>query len=637
MPRTFTLALFVSGLLTFAANAQTKTPPIQNYQPYGVIDTADLSLKQCDFEKDANAEVLFNKGIEAFDDDFYITFTVHKRIKIFTNSGKDEANIRIPFIDKLTDLKAETINLNGKTITYTPIDANLFYKQKLNQGVKEITFAFPEVRPGSVIELQYKWRIYGDAFPRWYFQEDIPTRYSEINVKFTMGSTFSAKLNNRQPLVKDSLIYLNGQDASAGKKYVFAMANVPAFKDEPYPAQESTVRQRLLLRRNTMSWGKVFQTLYTDPDLAGQLGNKLPDEADLLKKLNAITDKDARTDSAFVMVQKHMLWNKQNDLFSSNGIHKAWNDKTGNSTDINLILCRLLRKANLEAYPMPVSTPDYGAVDLEHPSMYEFNKTVVYMPIDSTHYYILDASDKHNVYNIIPFNVLSTYGLEMNVKNSEFKLFKIASIKPSTRYIKINADILPAGKVTGDATIINDSYSRNASIQLYRTLGEKKYIDELRDHNNNLNITSLKLDSAEQDSVPLTQHIKFNLDLIASDDNYIYFDPNLFTTFGSNPFLSPERNGNIDFIFANSYILSAEYKIPDGYKVGALPNNIVITMKDKSMSLTRIMLEENNHIIVNYRIIRRRSYYGREEYDELFNFYKQIFTVLNDVIVFKKS
>jgi hypothetical protein len=57
MNKTFTILL----LCLFTSLLKAQTPPTT--QPYGKIDIADLEMKACDFEKDANAEVLFNKGM----------------------------------------------------------------------------------------------------------------------------------------------------------------------------------------------------------------------------------------------------------------------------------------------------------------------------------------------------------------------------------------------------------------------------------------------------------------------------------------------------------------------------------------------------------------------------------------------
>jgi len=626
----------IINFIVLQAIAQNK-PAFKYDQPYGIIDTADLTLKQCDFEKDANAEVLIDKGDETFDEYFDITFIVHKRIKIFNDNGKDAANINIPFIDRITDLKAETINLNGKTIEYTPVDPALFYKQKLESHIKAISFTFPNVKAGSVIELEYKWKIHSEFIPPWDFQGDIPSRFSEIDVTFYGRNPFTLQADVKQPLYRDTTILLNGRDENGGKKYVRSLVNIPSFKTEPYMAQSSNKKQRLVFKYHSDFWFSVYGDLVRDIDFGGQLGYKLTDEAKVLAKMDSIKDKQVRADSIFSLVKNRMTWNNINHWFTIDGVKKAWEKKTGNSTEINLILYHLLTKADIVAYPMTVSTPDYGPVDPEDAQVSEFNKTVVYFPIDSTSYYVLDASDKHSLFNLVPYEVLNTYGFELDPGKFQYKLFKITGIKPARQLVYVKADIKPDGKMSGTADIISDSYNRSASLKLYKDLGEKKYIDYLDNNDNNLKISSLKLDSAEKDSVPLTQHINFNLDLTASDENYIYFNPNLFTSFGSNPFLTTDRVSDIDFTYTNTYIVSGTYTIPAGYKVDALPKNQVIVMEDKSISFKRIVGEQDGYVMVRYVITRKRSYYTQDEYAGLYSFYKEMFRMLDEQIVFKKS
>ena len=63
------LPVILLYLFTLPAFAQGPLPAAR-YQPFGVIDTADLTMKQCDFEKDANAELLFDKEDYIFESDF---------------------------------------------------------------------------------------------------------------------------------------------------------------------------------------------------------------------------------------------------------------------------------------------------------------------------------------------------------------------------------------------------------------------------------------------------------------------------------------------------------------------------------------------------------------------------------------
>jgi len=111
MNKIFTL-LFV-GSLAFAANAQTPAAA-PTAQAFGKIDKADLELKACDFEKDANAEILFDKGQIYFDQSYNIVTDRHKRIKIFNDNGKSEANIRIVYYsanraEYISGLQAQTL------------------------------------------------------------------------------------------------------------------------------------------------------------------------------------------------------------------------------------------------------------------------------------------------------------------------------------------------------------------------------------------------------------------------------------------------------------------------------------------------------------------------------------------------
>ncbi|MBS1528646.1 MAG: hypothetical protein JST19_23570, partial [Bacteroidetes bacterium] len=81
-----TLLLFCGAIQAVYAQTATTAPAVE---PFGKVNQADLELKQCDFEPDANAEVLFDKGTVYYTDNLDgITMEVHRRIKIFNDNGK---------------------------------------------------------------------------------------------------------------------------------------------------------------------------------------------------------------------------------------------------------------------------------------------------------------------------------------------------------------------------------------------------------------------------------------------------------------------------------------------------------------------------------------------------------------------
>ena len=195
-------------------------------QPFGVVDTADLKLTSCVFEKDANAMILFN-ACTAHYDYGALLLEHHIRLKIFNSKANDLGDISIDFptnerIMGILDLKAETINLNNGKIEVTPLNKKDFYKRKLDKWTSRYTFSFPSLKPGSVLEYSYtQWINFTRVIPKWYFQGKLPVRFSEIKVVPLTGYTLTAHLHVKtEPVVNtDTLV---------------TMANIPSLPEEPF-------------------------------------------------------------------------------------------------------------------------------------------------------------------------------------------------------------------------------------------------------------------------------------------------------------------------------------------------------------------------------------------------------------------
>jgi hypothetical protein len=261
---------------------------------------------------------------------------------------------------------------------------------------------------------------------------------------------------------------------------------------------------------------------------------------------------------------------------------------------------------------------------------------VVYVPVDTAKEYILDATGKYNLYNQTPEELLHSSGLYIDKATNQYDMVSIENSDPVRQVVIIKADILPDSKVTGTADVTGFGYNKINSTQRYKTDGEKKYIDFIRDNDNNLKISSLKMNNMDVDTLPLTQSIAFSLDLAGSDGTYIYFNPNLFTNMRTNPFLSETRATDIDFGHLDRYELNAYYKIPAGYKTEALPGSMRMVMTDKSISFKRFIAEQDGYLTVRYVVDHSKAHYPKEDYAEIRQFYKQLFDMLNEQVVFKK-
>ena len=433
------------------------------------------------------------------------------------------------------------------------------------------------------------------------------------------------------------------------KRYM-ALEKVPSVIDEPYVSEANVNYQMLAFQLHSVTvngqnieapydtWLKISMGVLNDEDFGGQMKQTLGKEDTLLNKIPAHATNIEKISFLFNAVKKSMKWNNNDKWYCDEGLRRAWSKHTGSSTEINLILYHLLTQAGVKAYPLLVSTPAHGAIQPNFASFSAVNKAVVYVPIDTVSFYILDASGKYNVYDQVPFELLDTYGLIVNRGFFTYNtLALIESREQALQVVNIVGEIKPDSKVVGNTVMTNYSYMRTALKKLYDKVGEKKYVEALNDDRTHLKISDLSFENMPQDTLPLIQKFNFKMDLPGSDENYMYFNPNLFTPLQTNPFVSEHRLSDIDFGSRNVYRISGSFKLPPGYKIDVMPKPTQLSMIDKSIVLKRIVGEQDGYLEVNYALTFKRSRFQLEEYKMIHDFYKTMYDLINEPIVLKKS
>jgi len=622
-----------------AASAQT-TPPVQ---PYGKVDQADLELKQCDFEKDANAEILFDYGV--MDGKAGLPVGRHTRIKVFNEFGKGYGNVELEYYSYMgdigiADVKAETINFENGKLEITPLDKKDIYNQRIDKWHSIIKFAMPNVKAGSIIDLTYRQFIPAV----WQFQHFIPTRYSEVELNITGNPNFKTI-----PYVKQS--YVKSKGETVDPYQIRAMANIHSMPDEPYIGSRLGNLQRIEfigIDTRVSTWAKIGEVLMKANDFGYDLDRNLSGESGIIVKAKTFKSADEKIAFIFDTVKNRMKWDGNLNFYTIDGTVRSWDKMTGNSTEINMMLYHLLKKAGIKSSLVMVSTKKKGKINPANASIYAFNTTVIYIPIDSTKSYVLDATNKHALYTTMPVEIMNSFGLNIDPHDAlsinysdnlkAYNVIFIADNEPAMQSIFLNAEIKSEGKMEGHAEMTSSKYNKVNALQLYDTYRDKKkYLDTFKNFDNNLKILSFKRENADVDSLPLVQKVDFSLDLAGSDANYIYVNTPFFNVFGKNPFIGEERFSDIDFGYLNNYSVYAVYKLPTGFKTDALPKTMTLVMPDKSAIFKRTVAEDNGTVLIKYVVIRNKSLYLKEDYPDIREFYKKMYELLNEQIVLKKS
>jgi hypothetical protein len=647
------LPLALSIIISLSIYGQKNKNKDSNIPAFGKVEKADLEMKECDFDKNAEAMVLFDKGqlVEILGSG--IDLERHIRIKILNDKGKDRADIHLHYInwkkdEDIKDITAQVYNLDPSgNIVVTKVDKKQIFEKQINKREAEKVFTFPDVKPGTIIEYKYKHTNIG--MMNWYFQRSIPVKYSEFTFDYPNAVDIAF-------LPKCYLPYEQKTDNSSNRTVrFFSMTNVPALRDEPYILNEDDYMQKIesktIAYENSngvrqsiiVNWPQVIRFLMEDEDFGLQIKKEIPRTADLDAQLKTIHDPYMRMKIIYQYVKKNMEWNGSPGIWALDGVKAAWKDKKGTAGEINLILVNLLKDAGLNAKPILVSTHDNGLVNSADagttwsPGFYQFNKVLAWVTIGNN-IYVLDGTDKETPAHLIPPDVVATEGLVIE-KIETFEWGWENLWKNNLMYkdiVILNGKITKDGKLTGEASVNSFDYSRLEKMATARK-GKKEFTEKyFSSADQNITIDSISLENIDVDSVPLVQKVYFEQQLNASGE-YQYFSANLFTGLEKNIFVADERISDVFFGVLQEHGLVANISIPEGYEFDELPKNIKMIMPDTSIIITRMSVADDKQLSLRINLEFKKPYYSTDEYEVFREFYKKLFDLLNEQYVIKKK
>ncbi|MBA7518174.1 hypothetical protein ES705_10241 [subsurface metagenome] len=393
----FKLTLSLLAFIIFFSNIFAQKP----FMKFGKIPIEELEMTSYAIDTSAGAVILGDFGVTNFDiskdEGFFLTFSTHIRIKILDKDELDRADFNIILYESnsgkdedLSGLKACTYNLeNGKIVKYK-LGRKDIYREKIDKNHKQVKFSLPNVKVGSVIEVEYR-TVSPFVFNlnSWYFQSSIPTRRSEYHVFMPEYFYYKNWVSGYVPVRKDSETHTKTFqytksatiDPAGGREsgsivsfeaqvthWTYTAENVPAFINEPYITTvydylsavefelKSTKYPWSVVKYYTKTWKDINRELMEDSDFGKQLNNKGHLKAQIEAINNSCSDPLEKMSAAYEHIKSSMLWDKRYRIWSSGGIRKAYNEGGGSSASINLNLVALCRGLGLDANPVLVST-----------------------------------------------------------------------------------------------------------------------------------------------------------------------------------------------------------------------------------------------------------------------------------------
>ncbi|UKM64897.1 DUF3857 domain-containing protein [Flavobacteriaceae bacterium GSB9] len=593
----------------------------QNYK-FGKVSKEELQEKFYPLDSSASAAYL-HKYRRTFikyrqEQGWYMETEVRERIKIYNKEGFEYATKQIDLHvsdneeEEVSGLKAYTYNLVNGKVEDEKLDKQSVYETEKSKFRNQVKFTMPNIKAGSVVELKYNvispFYWYVDDF---LFQHDIPVK--NLYAKFESPEYFNFKINTKGYLLLKPVyskergtvqftIKSRGTGVSnSGTKFgrselsfvinttTFELKDIPALKDEPYVNNinnyRSTIEYELSytnfpqspLKYYSTTWEDVVKTIYKSSNFGKELDRKGYFESEI----DALT---ANTSSAmekaalvYNFVKSHVTWNGYYGKFADLGVKKAFQTKSGNVADINLMLTAMLRYVGLNANPVLISTRHNGVPLFPTIDGYNYVITAIESPQGNI---LLDATNQYGTPNVLPVRALNWEGRIVR-KDESTSTIGLYPKSKSQNSVSMMVNLDNNGALEGNIRSIKSSHSAMSYRKKYLETNQDQFLEDLENKFEGIQIDAFKVKNDKDFSKPVMESFKFLMESQADVINdKIYFSPLFFLRSKENPFKLEKREFPVDF----SYPISKKYMViinlPEGYKVESVPEPAAMMLPD---------------------------------------------------------
>jgi len=295
------------------------------------------------------------------------------RIKIFTEEGRKQADVEIPFLKGSNDvahLHARAIRPDGSV---TDFDGKVYEKSIVKaRGLQYMakTFTLPDVEVGGIIEYSYTYdfKEYALYESHWILSQDLFIKSAKFSLKpyTTDYGTWSVRWSWQ------SLPPGTGQPQQGPDRVVRLEAhNVPAFQTEDYMPPENELKARVdfiysdqpFIQDVDKYWKKVGQEL--NGRVENFVGKRKAMEEAVAQivtpndspdvKLRKIYDRVQQMRNTTYEVQKTEQEERREKEKEPTNVEEVWKRGYANGNDLTWLYLGLVRAAGFEAYGAYVS------------------------------------------------------------------------------------------------------------------------------------------------------------------------------------------------------------------------------------------------------------------------------------------
>ena len=638
---------------------------------WGKVDEADLAMTSYPSDPEAEAAILMDYATIDFEFEGSTTYSMkhHVRIKLFKESGFDRGDINISYyshnrLENIRDLKAHVILPNGEKVKLGKKD---IFTEKINEYWSQKKFAMPSLKEGAIIEYVYTKESGSISnLVDWYFQDNIPTRHSELRtnipewfeyISFTQGRPpgienevvgKTIRFNNRNSAYRTD----NGTAEARISKTQYLMQEVPAMKSEPFITTMRDYYSKINLQLKTIKfpnsiretvnsdWPTVAENL-DESDSFGKQINKTRNTKKIMEaigpQLASISDPVEKLMTIYYFLNRTIQWNDSYGIYARESLDDAFESKLATAGELNLMLIAICRQVGLTAYPVLISTRSHGKMLEHYPKTDQFNHVLAYIATGDKEA-LLDVGSQHRSPDFLRVNSLNYRGWLVDGPKSQWINIRVPA---DVEKMMVTAELSPDGTIRGTIQEICSGYSAMSYRNDYYRNKDKDHEHILKSWQEvypDAKVNNVSFSNPEKVNESLKSSLEIDLPNAAQiNGDFIYVSPMLGKGYDENPLKLKERTFSVDMPFQIKEQYVINLTIPEGYALEELPEPALVKMPDDAGMFRFQASEKDGKIQITSKIFIKKTRYKPQEYQGIRQFFDHITEKHGEQIVLKKT
>lgn len=549
------ILLSVSLLIDAQINPKTK---------WGNVSQAEIDYKVVPFEKDASAVILHESG------EMLITYTewgnkIHQRIKILSEKGKEEANFKIIYFtyrnrENIVDFKAHTINFENGKKEISPVKMKDIYDIPYYGYYYARTFAFPNVKVGSIIELEYT--LLNDNhnyLENWEFQHHLPTLYSSLKIDVQVPIDYVPICTGNKLLE-----FIKKNKNKKEYKTQWFLTDIPSFEKQDFIYNLSDYGEKIdfqLKGYHHKTKGYVTEVVkWTDINKMTLENNYTKNNETLIKniasRISNENEEIAQTKKVIEYISKNYKWNEDTQTWMMQSLDEVESTRKGNSSELNFLLHNVLKRKGINSQLVQVSIRNHRKLQTAYPYLNQFSTLINLITFKDGTSILIDAIHLPQIdYEFMPLRNYNQFGLILDGKNEKF-----ISLNPPVSEFYSNQNYSFKNGIVSLTRIDKSNGYFNDENQTFPDISntiEASFVEKNR--------TAPKIIDQKYRGVKIVS---------VSDSEQSFYTIQNPLLQKLNQFRFPEinRQRQLEFDFPFYYKITSTIKIPEGYKV-EIPHN----------------------------------------------------------------